>query len=222
MGAPHKPITRHKNAAKRKAAERAAAKLTPGEVMDGVEEAFIFGVPASTWHMLPDATKDRLANNYAENQKREQEVKLFVQNVLHGHMLKYEPWMDEAVLEVFAKGGRADSAAIRIGVTLDTLRQWQNQLNPDTGEYRFKSFREAVVKGEAMSEQWWKQKGIDALDGRPFNQKLYSFMMLNMFGYDTAKTSNKNDNVNTNLTWADIVEEAERLKEQGSSNVQQN
>lgn len=198
-------------------------KLHP-DAPAGEQELFTFGVEPHIWASLPEPVRNRLATRYIAEHERKKKDALWFENTkkeLRGRPTKYEPWMDDAVLEVYARGGTDSQAATAIGVSEDTLLLWHSSLNPDgeNEEKLYPTFSGAVDKGRKKSREWWISQGQEAIDGRPFNAGLYALMMANLHDFRTAKEDRKHEGeVKHTLTWNDIVKSAlEEENKSGSS-----
>lgn len=181
------------------------------------DDGFTFGIERHIWVALPDSVRNRLVTQYLAEEKRKKKDALWLETTkaaLKGRPPKYQPWMDEAVLAVYATGGFDPQAATAIGVDDRTLQAWATDLDPDSnGErYLYPSFSAAVDKGRRKSYDWWVAQGHEAVDGRPFNASLYALMMSNLHDFRTAKEDNKVDNTHKHsLDWVELAKEADAI-----------
>ena len=90
-----------------------------------------------------------------------------------GRPTKYDPSLCEILPDLFREGASIAEVCVKIGITKDTFYRWKTEY-PD--------FSDAVKAGEAISESWWTDIGMQGMLGnRPVNPTLWIFNMKNRF-----------------------------------------
>lgn len=96
-----------------------------------------------------------------------------------GRPTKYDPAMDEAVLELGRQGKSRIAIAAMIGIGRATLYRW---LEED------ENFRDIVAEAMVYSQLWWEDKGQASLDSQGFQSALYNKQMAGRFHEDWRDT----------------------------------
>lgn len=89
-----------------------------------------------------------------------------------GQPTKYKPEYCERVVEYMKEGASMHEVALDLDVHIDTIYEWI-KVHP--------KFSEAIKKGKAFSEGWWKKKGRDSLNDNTFSPALWYMNMKNRF-----------------------------------------
>ena len=96
-----------------------------------------------------------------------------------GEIVHSSVWTDknrEEVSDMFANGSTVVEICKFLGIIKRTWDRWLK-------DPRKKDFQEAVDHGIQASEAHWIGIGRNNLENKSFNTALYSFMMVNKFGY---------------------------------------
>lgn len=104
----------------------------------------------------------------------------------------YEPWMDAKSVELMAEGASKTEVAAELGLGSKQMLY----------EYckKYDSFRDAIKKGELLSEAWWERHGRKNIGNKEFNSTLWYMNMKNRF-----KWSDRTENSHSFTTQEDAL-----------------
>ena len=93
-----------------------------------------------------------------------------------GRPSKYQGAMPSKVIELMKKGASKAEVSANLGISRETLHQWEN--DPGKSE-----FSDAIKRGEELSRAWWMQQGRENLQNKNFSPVLWYMNMKNRFGW---------------------------------------
>lgn len=103
----------------------------------------------------------------------------------------------DKVNEMFTNGSTVVEICKFLGINKSTWYRWLK-------DPRKKDFQEAVELGVQASEAYWIGVGRENLENKSFNTALYSFMMVNKFGYRSAYSKQEKDVTETKTTKVEV------------------
>jgi hypothetical protein len=92
----------------------------------------------------------------------------------------YDPSMDEKALAAYKEGKSIVGICVELGISRETYYRWRDdETHP---------FSEIAKAGETISQQWWEDRGKDAIFGGvdKFAGSSWQFVMKNRFRNDYA------------------------------------
>ena len=93
-----------------------------------------------------------------------------------GRPTKYTDEMPDRVVDMMADGASITEVAAALGVSKETVYQWEKDPSkPD--------FSDALKRGRELSEAWWTSQGRTQLWEKNFNHVLWYMNMKNRFGW---------------------------------------
>ena len=114
----------------------------------------------------------------------------------HGEIVHSSVWTPnnkKEVNDMFANGSTVVEICKFLGINKSTWYRWLK-------DPRKKDFQENVELGQQASEAYWIGVGRNNLENKSFNTALYSFMMVNKFGYRSAYSKQERDITETKTT----------------------
>ena len=117
-----------------------------------------------------------------------------------GEIVHSSVWTDKnkkEVNEMFTNGATIVEICKFLGINKSTWYRWLK-------DPRKQDFREAVELGVQSSEAYWIGVGRENLENKSFNTALYSFMMVNKFGYRSAYSKQEKDITETKTTKIEV------------------
>jgi hypothetical protein len=117
-----------------------------------------------------------------------------------GEIIHSSVWTDKnkkVVNEMFANGSTVVEICKFLGINKSTWYRWLK-------DPRKKDFQESVELGLQSSEAYWISVGRNNLENKSFNTALYSFMMVNKFGYRSAYSKQEKDITETKTTKVEV------------------
>ena len=114
----------------------------------------------------------------------------------HGEIVHSSVWTPnnkKEVNDMFANGSTVVEICKFLGINKSTWYRWLK-------DPRKKDFQENVELGIQASEAYWIGVGRNNLENKSFNTALYSFMMVNKFGYRSAYSKQERDITETKTT----------------------
>jgi len=117
-----------------------------------------------------------------------------------GEIIHSSVWTDKnkkVANEMFANGSTVVEICKFLGINKSTWYRWLK-------DPRKKDFQESVELGLQSSEAYWISVGRDNLENKSFNTALYSFMMVNKFGYRSAYSKQEKDITETKTTKIEV------------------
>jgi hypothetical protein len=94
--------------------------------------------------------------------------------------------MCDTVVALMAQGYSRAEVAVALGISYHTsLLRWED-LHPE--------FRDALKEGQERSQAWWEgmgRKSVHLPHGVKFQTGVWAMMMVNRFGYKSARTESK-------------------------------
>lgn len=102
-----------------------------------------------------------------------------------GRPCVYKPEYCEQVFELLKKGKARAQICHHLGIDRATLAEWAE---------KFPLFSRAIAKGIESAENWWIELGLENIDNKTFNSRIYELNMMNRFGW------NKKNEMSGNLT----------------------
>ena len=117
-----------------------------------------------------------------------------------GEVIHSSVWTDrnkKEVNEMFTSGATVVEICKFLGINKSTWYRWLK-------DPRKKDFQEAVELGLQSSEAFWIGVGRENLENKSFNTALYSFMMVNKFGYRSAYSKQEKDITETKTTRVEV------------------
>ena len=114
----------------------------------------------------------------------------------HGEIVHSSVWTPnnkKEVNDMFANGSTVVEICKFLGINKSTWYRWLK-------DPRKKDFQENVELGIQASEAYWIGVGRNNLENKSFNTALYSFMMVNKFGYMSAYSKQERDITETKTT----------------------
>jgi transposase len=91
-----------------------------------------------------------------------------------GRPSKYNPDFCNTVIDEMAQGSSIEELQLVLNVHKDTIYEWMKE---------YSDFSDAVKRGIALSEGWWRTEGRKALRERDFNYTGWYMNMRNRFGW---------------------------------------
>ena len=113
------------------------------------------------------------------------------------HSSVWTPKNKTEVNEMFANGSTVVEICKFLGINKSTWYRWLK-------DPRKKDFQEAVDLGIQSSEAYWIGIGRNNLENKSFNTALYSFMMVNKFGYRSGYSKQEKDITETKTTKIEV------------------
>ena len=113
------------------------------------------------------------------------------------HSSVWTPANRAEVNEMFTNGSTVVEICKFLGINKSTWYRWLK--DPRKGD-----FQEAVALGIQASEAYWIGVGRNNLENKSFNTALYSFMMVNKFGYRSAYSKQEKDITETKTTKVEV------------------
>jgi hypothetical protein len=86
------------------------------------------------------------------------------------------------------EGKLVGEICLALDISDDTYYRWQTH-HPDFGR--------AVKDAEKLREQHWKNLGVENIENKNFNAKIYNLMMMNICGWNRKTEANHNVTVKT-------------------------
>tara|TARA_Y100001951_G_C11139329_1_gene182704 strand:- start:88 stop:531 length:444 start_codon:yes stop_codon:yes gene_type:complete len=117
-----------------------------------------------------------------------------------GEIVHSSVWTDKnkkEVNEMFTNGATIVEICKFLGINKSTWYRWLK-------DPRKQDFQEAVELGVQSSEAYWIGVGRENLENKSFNTALYSFMMVNKFGYRSAYSKQEKDITETKTTKIEV------------------
>ena len=117
-----------------------------------------------------------------------------------GEIVHSSVWTDNNKKEVnkmFTNGATIVEICKFLGINKSTWYRWLK-------DPRKQDFQEAVELGVQSSEAYWIGVGRENLENKSFNTALYSFMMVNKFGYRSAYSKQEKDITETKTTKIEV------------------
>ena len=117
-----------------------------------------------------------------------------------GEIVHSSVWTDNNKKEVnkmFTNGATIVEICKFLGINKSTWYRWLK-------DPRKQDFQEAVELGVQSSEAYWIGGGRENLENKSFNTALYSFMMVNKFGYRSAYSKQEKDITETKTTKIEV------------------
>ena len=117
-----------------------------------------------------------------------------------GEIVHSSVWTDKnkkEVNEMFTNGATIVEICKFLGINKSTWYRWLK-------DPRKQDFQEAVELGVQSSEASWIGVGRENLENKSFNTALYSFMMVNKFGYRSAYSKQEKDITETKTTKIEV------------------
>ena len=117
-----------------------------------------------------------------------------------GEIVHSSVWTDNNKKEVnkmFTNGATIVEICKFLGINKSTWYRWLK-------DPRKQDFQEAVELGIQSSEAYWIGVGRENLENKSFNTALYSFMMVNKFGYRSAYSKQEKDITETKTTKIEV------------------
>ena len=117
-----------------------------------------------------------------------------------GEIVHSSVWKDKnkkEVNEMFARGATVVEICKFLAINKSTWYRWLK-------DPRKQDFQEAVELGVQSSEAYWIGVGRENLENKSFNTALYSFMMVNKFGYRSAYSKQEKDITETKTTKIEV------------------
>jgi transposase-like protein len=114
----------------------------------------------------------------------------------HGEIVHSSVWTPtnkKEVNDMFTNGATVVEICKFLGINKSTWYRWLK-------DPRKKDFQENVELGQQASEAYWIGVGRNNLENKSFNTALYSFMMVNKFGYRSAYSKQERDITETKTT----------------------
>jgi len=114
----------------------------------------------------------------------------------HGEIVHSSVWTPnnkKEVNDMFTNGATVVEICKFLGINKSTWYRWLK-------DPRKKDFQENVELGIQASEAYWIGVGRNNLENKSFNTALYSFMMVNKFGYRSAYSKQERDITETKTT----------------------
>ena len=114
----------------------------------------------------------------------------------HGEIVHSSVWTPnnkKEVNDMFTNGSTVVEICKFLGINKSTWYRWLK-------DPRKKDFQENVELGIQASEAYWIGVGRNNLENKSFNTALYSFMMVNKFGYRSAYSKQERDITETKTT----------------------
>jgi len=103
--------------------------------------------------------------------------------------------MSRRVEGLFDQGGAMIEVSRLMGINRSTFNRWSKSTDKEK-----QKFREVVEIGKEAAEAFWIRQGRENLENKSFNTALYSFMMVNKFGYRSAYSKQERDITETKTT----------------------
>jgi len=117
-----------------------------------------------------------------------------------GEIVHSSVWTDKnkkEVNEMFTNGATVVEICKFLAINKSTWYRWLK-------DPRKQDFQEAVELGVQSSEAYWIGVGRENLENKSFNTALYSFMMVNKFGYRSAYSKQEKDITETKTTKIEV------------------
>ena len=117
-----------------------------------------------------------------------------------GEIVHSSVWTDnnkKEVNEMFTNGATIVEICKFLGINKSTWYRWLK-------DPRKQDFQEAVELGVQSSEAYLIGVGRENLENKSFNTALYSFMMVNKFGYRSAYSKQEKDITETKTTKIEV------------------
>jgi len=117
-----------------------------------------------------------------------------------GEIVHSSVWTDKnkkEVNEMFTNGATVVEICKFLAINKSTWYRWLK-------DPRKQDFQEAVELGIQSSEAYWIGVGRENLENKSFNTALYSFMMVNKFGYRSAYSKQEKDITETKTTKIEV------------------
>lgn len=114
-----------------------------------------------------------------------------------GRPSKYRPEHCQLVLDLMRKGYSKVAVAAEIGIDRSNLFQWIEDI-PE--------FRDAVKKGELLSQAWWEREGLIGLRDGKLNSRLWEINVRNRFREDWSNVGASQ--VQVTVSSAEVIEKA--------------
>lgn len=93
-----------------------------------------------------------------------------------GRPSKYQGTMPSKLIELMQKGASKAEVAADLGISRDTLHEWEKDPNKP-------EFSDAIKRGEELSQAWWMRMGRENLQNKDFSATLWYMNMKNRFGW---------------------------------------
>jgi len=106
--------------------------------------------------------------------------------------LKYNDGIPAKVVELLSQGLSRKAAAAKLGITSRTFMAWRHK-HPE--------FNEAVEHGDALSQLYWEEAGMDGMKGKidKFNSQVWTTSMKARFGYTEKQEITTQQEINSKL-----------------------
>lgn len=91
-----------------------------------------------------------------------------------GRPTDYRPEYCAIVIDEMRKGSSIEELVLTFDICKDTIYKWIER-HPD--------FADAIKRGRALSEAWWRREGRESLRDKDFNSGLWFMNMKNRHGW---------------------------------------